>query len=144
MVNKEFRLLGFQFDRILVEKDPLFKGKLTETSSNIDIKSINKEKMSLIDKEPIQINFSFNLKFGDMGKLEMLGRVIVLLDKESEKMVLEEWKNKKLPEDIRLVVLNIILQRSSLRALQLEEEVGLPLHIQFPRLRVQSPDSKKE
>lgn len=144
MANKEFRLLSFQFDKILVEKDPLFKGKLEETNSNIDIKNIEKEKVNLIDKEPLKLEFVFSLKFGSMGKLEMGGRVFFLLDKESEDSALKEWKSKKLPENLRLILLNLILQKSTLRALQLEEEIGLPFHIQLPRLQIQKEENNSK
>ena len=33
--------------------------------------------------------------------------------------------------------MNIIMRRASLKALQLEQEVGLPAHIQIPRLKEQ-------
>ena len=142
MEKKEFKLLSFQFDKILAEKDPLFKGKLQETTSNIDIKNIEKEKISLIDKEPLKVDFVFTLKFGELGKLEMGGRVLFLLDKESEEAALKEWKSKKLPENLRLIILNLILQKSTLKALQIEEELGLPLHINLPRLQIQKSEDK--
>jgi hypothetical protein len=146
MADKEFKLLSVQFDKILVEKNPSFKDKLPEITSNIDIKNIEKEKVSLIDKEPLKVEFIFSLKFGDLGKLEMGGRVLFLLDKESEESALKEWKSKKLPENLRLIILNLILQKSTLKALQLEEEIGLPFHIQLPRLQIQKSDesSKKD
>jgi len=140
---KEFKLLGFQFDKILVEKDPEFKGKISNPSSDINIKSVEKHNISLIKEDSIKITFSFTLKFGDLGKLEMFGNLVILLDEDSKKKVLEDWKTKKMPEDIRLTILNLILQRSSLKALHLEEEVGLPLHIQLPKLQIQSKKEDK-
>jgi hypothetical protein len=144
MVEKEFRLLSFQFNKILVEKESNFKGKITNPTSDINIKSIEKDQILLIKEEPLKIDFSFKLKFGDLGKLEMDGSLLVLLDKESKDEVLSEWKSKKLPEKLRLIILNIILHKSSLRALQLEEEMGLPLHIQLPRLQLEPKEQSKE
>ena len=52
---------------------------------------------------------------------------------------------KNLPEEFRLSVFNLILKKSSLKALQLEEELNIPLHIAMPFLKAQdkSQDSKQ-
>jgi len=133
--KRELKLLGFTFTKFLAQKNPDFKGKL-DILSNINILSLEKQKLDLINGEAVKINFDFTLDYKDSGKLEILGNLMLMFDAKTQKQVLEEWKDKKLPNDIRLAILNIILQRSSLKALQLEEEVGLPLHVQLPRLKM--------
>jgi len=138
--TKEMKLLGVNITRVLAERNSDFKGK-HEISSNIDISSLDKEKLGLIKEEVIKVNFNFKLDYKELGKVEILGNLMMTFDSKTQKEVLEEWKNKKLPNNIRLTILNIILQRASLKALQLEEEIGLPLHIQLPRLKLEEPKS---
>ena len=45
-------------------------------------------------------------------------------------------KDKKMPENFRMTLFNLILRKSSLKALQLEEEMNLPTHIQLPTLKI--------
>lgn len=141
MAEKEFKLLGFNFYKFQIERNPTFEGKIPNIESNIDIKSIEKHKFDLIKEEPLKIDFLFNLKYKELGKLEMSGSLIIMFDEKTQKQVLEEWKDKKLPNNIRLIILNIILQKSSLKALQLEEEIGLPLHVNMPRLSLEDPNA---
>jgi hypothetical protein len=63
--------------------------------------------------------------------------VLLLTEKDESKDILKKWKNKKMPEEFRVPLFNIILTKSNLRALQLEEELNLPTHIPLPRIRNQ-------
>jgi hypothetical protein len=55
--------------------------------------------------------------------------------------VLKKWKNKKIEDEVRVPLFNLILTKCNLKALQFEEEFGLPTHIPFPRV---SPQQDKE
>jgi hypothetical protein len=141
--SKEIKLLGFNFTKLLVEKNPNFKGTHS-IESNIDLKSIEKHKLELLREEAVKVVFNFVLNYKELGKVEIAGDLLLLLDEKTKKQVLDEWKDKKLPNDIRLIILNIILQKSSLKALQLEEELGLPFHMQLPSLQLQNPKQVQE
>jgi hypothetical protein len=144
MDEKEFRLLGFNFLKILAERRPDFKGELPNIESNIDIKSIEQQKTDLLKEETLKLEFNFVLNYKDLGKIEMNGNLIVMFSLKISKQILEDWKEKRLPENIRLPILNLILQRSSLKALQLEEEIGLPLHVRLPTLQQAGPSSNSK
>jgi len=62
------------------------------------------------------------------------------LDPGKSKEVLKKWKDKEIPEDFRLVLFNIILKKSSLRALQLEEEMNLPTHFPLPSIKIEKEE----
>ena len=54
------------------------------------------------------------------------------------------WKDgsdKKIPEGIRIGLFNFIMSKCNVKALQLEDELGLPFHVPMPRLR---PEKKKD
>jgi len=48
-----------------------------------------------------------------------------------------KWKNKKISDDIRMPLFNMILTKCNLKALQFEEEFALPTHVPMPRLSPQ-------
>ena len=138
----EIKILGFNFTKINAERNSNFKGKL-EVKSNIHIASIEKEKLQISKTEAVKILFEFTINYGELGKVEIFGSMFLTLDSKSTKELLNGFKSGNVPAEINALIINIILQKASLRALQLEEELSLPLHIQFPRLQpAQNQDSK--
>ena len=41
----------------------------------------------------------------------------------------------KIPEEYKLTIFNIIMKKSNLKAIQLEDEMNLPLHISLPSIK---------
>ena len=133
-MTQEIRLLGFSLTKLEAEKKPDFKGKL-EVASNINILKIEKFKPELAKQESLKIEFSFDIDYKELGKVVLQGIIFLLVDTKTMKKVLTSWKDKKLDSEFQLIVLNLIMQKASLKAFQLEEELGLPLHVQLPRLQ---------
>ena len=133
------QVIGFNFKKISCErKKDKIEGKL-EIKSNINIEEIEKEKIELIKEEQVlRFEFSFKVDYSpDFAELEFKGNVLIILDDEQCKKVIKSWKDKKIPDDIRIPLFNLILTKCNLRSLQLEEELGLPTHVPLPRLQAQ-------
>jgi len=60
------------------------------------------------------------------------------------KEVLKGWKDKETTDDFRIFLFNIILRKSNIKALQLEDELALPPHIPLPSLNKENMREKKE
>jgi hypothetical protein len=136
---KDIKLIGFNFLKANVERNPEFKGDL-KMKSDMKILSVEKDKLDLVKQETIKIGFEFKIDYGDLGKLELQGTLGLMLDSKTQKDLLSQWKENKISEELQVPILNIILQKSTLKALQLEEEFNLPLHMQLPRLDVKKPE----
>jgi len=138
------RLLGFNFTKIQVEK---FKDSVEglKIGTRIDVSDIKTAKTDLLKskEEILAVKFTFGLDYEpDMAKLDFEGNFVISVDSKKAREVLKQWKDKKMPEDFRTTLFNIVLRKSSLKALQLEEEMNLPIHMQLPTLRIQ--DKTKE
>jgi hypothetical protein len=131
---QEIKLIGFKYTKINVERNEESKGELKITP-NININSIDKFK-SESKQEILEIKFNFNIDYSSLGKIELVGRMLLSADSKIVKDALEGWKNKKLDNNINMIILNVIMQKASIKALQLEEEMNLPPHIQLPRLQL--------
>ena len=70
----------------------------------------------------------------------MAGNILISVDPKKGEEILKDWKNKKLNDGMRLVIFNSILSKANIKAIQLEEEFGLPIHFKLPSLK----GSKKE
>mgnify|MGYP001605327666 CR=1 FL=1 len=133
------RLIGFKFTKISIERlnssVPIENLKVNTEIDVPEIKKINLDAVE-IKGETIELRFLYKIKYEpDFAKVDLGGQIIFSVDSKTAKEILKEWKNKKMPEEFRLLLFNIILKRSTLKALQLEEELGLPLHMPMPRFK---------
>lgn len=129
------QVIGFNFEKISAERKKMPEGKV-EVKSNINIKSIVPDKIELIkDKDVLKFSFEFTIDYSpEIAKINFDGSVLIITEKDKTKDILKKWKTKKITDEIRVPLYNIILTKSNLKALQLEEELSLPTHVPMPRL----------
>ncbi len=130
--------------KINIEKfsDNLEKLKM---NTNIDISDIKQVKSDFLKskEEIIGIKFSYIVNYSqNIAKVELNGSILVTTNPKISKDIIKQWKDKKIPEGFRIALFNIILRRSTIKALQLEDEMNLPPHINLPR--VSNEQEKKE
>jgi len=132
------KLLGFNFTKIQVEK---LKDKVEglKIGTRIDVSEITEAKTGILKTkdEILAIKFKYGLDYEPgMAKLDLEGNLVISLESKESREVLKQWKDKKMPESFRMTLFNLILRKSSLKALQLEEEMNLPIHMQLPTLKI--------
>ena len=128
------KLVGFNFNKISIEK---FSNKSEKINAkmNIEIKEILKIKENVIKSKEdlLAIEFVYNIDYSpEFAKIEFTGTLLLSIDPKEAKEILKEWEQKKTPKEFRMAVYNIILKKANVKALSLEDEIGLPLHIQLP------------
>ena len=136
------KFIGFNFTKINVEK---FSESFKEVKINthIDISSIEKVNSDLFgnNEETLVVKFSYLVEYSNNhAKIDLSGSVLVSMDKLKSKEILKKWEEKKIQDDFRIPLFNIIFRKSNIKALELEDEMNLPLHIPLPRLE-QQPDT---
>lgn len=138
------RIIGFNYTKINAEKIKQIENEV-KINTGINIVGIEQIKPSGLNSkdEFVSVDFEFTLNYEpDLAQIKLLGQLLLSSDSKKIKEVLKMWKDKKMPEDFKLLVFNHILRKSNLRCLQLEEELHLPIHIKMPRLG--SKDNSKE
>ncbi len=137
-------IVSFDFSKISAERKINTSGKI-DIRSNITILDIEKEKLELAkNEEALKFLFEFKITYEpDAGEIDLKGHTIFIDDEKKIKDILKEWKNKKIPEEVALQVINNILYRCNLKALQMAHEISLPLHIQMPRATPARKDVKE-
>jgi len=136
------RLINFNFTKINVERLKEKADKIT-FNTKIDINSIDSFKSELKIKEDLlKIDFVYTVSYEpEFAKVELGGSFILSVEPKIAKEVLNGWKDKKTSEEFRVAIFNVIMKKSNIKALQLEDEIGLPIHVPMPSL---SPQKKKE
>ena len=132
------KVAGFSFEKISVEKLNNFTEKFN-INTNIDIADIHSLQQEIFKtkEEFVEVKFSYTLNYNpDFAKLELVGKIIFSLESKLAKDVLKHWKDKKaIFEDFRVDLFNVILKKSNLKALQLEDEMNLPIHLTLPSIK---------
>lgn len=138
------QIIGFNFTKISIEKQEKLEGKL-DLKQNINIDSIEKDKISISNQEVLNTQFTFSIDYnnGDFAKVEIKGKIIILPDKNELKSILDSWKKKDISNDFKLFIFNFILSKCNIKSLQLEDELNLPFHIQLPKLNAKSQEENK-
>jgi len=131
---KDLKLLGFNLTKIQAKRNHNFKGKL-EIKTNINIRSIERHELELSKEASTKIDFDFEIDYKDLGKVSLEGEMFIITEPKLMKQLIKGWKEKKIDSDLQVILLNIIVQRASLKAFKIEEELGLPVHVQLPRLK---------
>ena len=131
------KLIGFNFSKISIEKiEKISKDLKIDTSINID--SIENMKNELLKSKDLFLNIKFNYKINykpNIAKIELVGNIALAIDSKLGKEILNDWKDKKIKDETRMIFFNAILKKSNIKALQLEEEMNLPTHFQLPSLK---------
>lgn len=140
------KALGFNFSKISTER---FSSNLEGVSSktNMEIFEVIPVKGSDLIKtkdELIGIKFGYTIDYSpDYAKIEFKGDILIEVDPRLAKDIIRDWKDKKMPEDVRIFIFNIILRKSNIKALQLEDEMNFPLHIPLPFVSKENIEKKE-
>ena len=137
------KVIGFNFNKISIERlsDNIQNLKI---KTNIDIAEIKEVKNNLIktDESILSIKFIYIVDYDpNFAKIELSGNILFEIASDDAKKVMEGWKNKNINEDFKIALFNLILRKSNVKALQLEDDMNLPLHISLPSLK--KPEKKE-
>jgi hypothetical protein len=128
------KIIGFNLTKISIQRKEKFDSKL-EIKQNINIDDITKDKINISKDEILKINFTFAVNYNpDFAKLEFKGGLVIIPEKDEMKKIMKEWKNKQLAEEFRAPLFNFIMNKCNIKALSLEDEMALPLHVPMPRI----------
>jgi len=136
------KLIGFNINKISAEKiSSDFKGLKIENSIKIEEISSTKTDFFKKNEEVIQVLFDYTLNYNpNLAKLAFSGSLILLMDEKEAKNILKQWESKKISEETKLPLFNLILRKTNIRALELEDELNLPLHLNLPSLKSQKKE----
>jgi len=139
------RLVGFDFKKISAER---FKDQVEDLKFNtkVDITSMDTIKSDIFrsKEELLKIQFVYSVMYEpEFAKIEFIGDIILAVEPRIAREALRGWKEKQTPDEFRIFMFNIILRKSNIKALQLEDEMGLPLHIPLPSINKDSLVEKK-
>lgn len=129
----EIKLIGSKITKINAERTPNFNGKL---EIKTDIKIQNLEKIEEV-KDAVKIEYIFNIDYSNLGRISIEGIIFLSSDTKKIKELIKTQKEKNFNTPEYASITNLIIQKASIKAFELEEELGLPIHIKFPTVNFQ-------
>jgi len=134
-------IVGFNFDKIIVEKKGPIKGRV-QVKNNMSIKDVEQQELVMGKKKEEVLKFSFEFSSNyepKIGVIDIKGHILFMESPAEVKKIMDGWKKKKvLPQDLMTYLLNSVLVRCNVKALVLAHEVNLPPHIKLPTIKPQS------
>jgi len=140
------RLIGFNFTKIQAERLKE-KAESIKFGTKVNISSIEPIDSNMLKtkEDIVKVNFNYILSYEpEFAKIEISGHAILALDSKMAKEVVKGFKDKGTSDEFRVFILNIILRKVNIKALQLEEELNLPNHLPLISLNKDSLKEKKE
>ena len=138
-------ILGFNFNQIKVSRKEDIKGKIN-IKSNVTIKDIKENDLSLGDKSQSALKFAFEFysKYEpNFGEIILGGDLLFMESSPKVKAIMDDWKkSKKVPKDVMTAILNTVLTKCNIEALVLSQKVNLPPPIPMPSVK-QAEEEKK-
>jgi len=137
------KIVGFNYNKINIERiSDSFKN--LKINTHLDIEDIKKLEIDFLhnDEEILGIKFKYMINYDpNIAKIEFEGNILITTSPETSKEILKKWKNKEILEEIKIPVFNNIMRKSSVKALQFQEEMNLPFHIPFPSIKKTDPET---
>ena len=115
------KILGLNFTKLNAEKFSV-ETKGVKIGTHIYLSEIREVKADFFSSKErvLGIKFSYEIDYEpNFAKIKLAGNILVSTDETNFNKILEGWKEKNLPDDFRLSIFNLILKKSSLKALQL-------------------------
>ncbi len=109
-----------------------------KANTNTQFKEIKEEEIKQIGRKGLLIGFEFRTEYvadnstKPLAEIKITGDVLFLDVNEHDKIMKEWKKDKKLPEDINLEIVNSVLRKCVVKALNISEDLQLPPPIGLP------------
>lgn len=128
-------IVGFNFTNMQAKKASLIN-KQIKIISNCSITNLKEEKLPTgkTKTDGLRFEFKFHIKYEPkFGEILLEGYIFYMEDPKILKGIMSQWKkDKSLSKDIMTLIINTILLRSTVRALNLAQTINLPPHIPLP------------
>ena len=132
-------IVGFNFDKIVIEKLPNKKQDLSNVNikNNFGIKDVEEDKIPFGNQDDIlKFMFEYTVEYEPkVGSMVFRGTILYLEESKKLKEAFKAWKkDKKLPGPLMSLLLNTIITRCNIKALTFSQDVNLPPNLPLPQV----------
>ena len=135
-------IVGFNFTKINAEVKKPLQGKV-QIKNDVGITDVKEYKLNIGKSTESGIRFVFNYKTEyspGIGTINLEGEVLYLQEQKKVKEIIDGWKkNKKIDQNVMVQILNAVLTKANIQALNISQDLGLPAPLRLPKVNVKQP-----
>ena len=138
-------IVGFSLTKLLLDRKEAVIRKV-EIKSKLHLPSMEKQPVLLVQgKDTLRFNFEYDIIYEpDLATISFKGYVLFVSDHKDTEEIMKEWKKTKtVNKQLQTSIYNFIFHKCNIRALQLEDEFNLPLHISLPVIKLEEIKDKE-
>ena len=134
-------VIGLTFRSIEAKREKTAVTGEIKVNSTPKINSVKEANVPTLKKKALSLDFDFVTKYSpDMGEVKISGDIMYLTDKNAQ--ILKQWKKeKKLPEDVSIEILNHLFRRCLIKITYIAEDLQLPPPIAMPRVKPKTEEA---
>ena len=134
-------IIGFSLTQLSVERHTSLQGNIG-VKNDLNIRDVQEQPLAPgVGSNQKAVNFAFVFTVSytpHVADITILGNVLYAAAPKTISEILSTWKEKKkVSADISVDILNFVLHKCNIRALELAQEFNLPLHIPMPKVNLQ-------
>lgn len=130
-------IVGFNFSKIHAEKNEGVRGKIN-IRNNITVKDVSSQELAFggNDSKGLRIGFEYVSDYEPkLGRITIESNVISMLPAKNVEGIVSGWKKtKELPDELMRSMFGFVMRKSSVKAINLAEDLGLPSPVPMPRV----------
>src|SRR3989338_9327721 len=120
-------IVGFSFNNIVGTRKKMVVNQQITTNSTPRIVDVKSREVDALGKSSLVVGFEFLTSYTpDIGEIRLEGELLYLSE-DTEKLLKMWKKDKKLPEDISIEILNNLFRVCLLKVSNISDELQLPL-----------------
>jgi hypothetical protein len=131
-------IVSINYNKISSEKSRKpFKGQIS-IKNNVSINNVAVGEVNA-NQKAIIIDFSFSIMYEPgIGNVSINGSVVDLEDEKTANQIAELWgKNKRIDKELTTKVISVVLEKCTIKAITLSQDIGLPSPVPLPRLKIE-------
>jgi hypothetical protein len=135
-------IVSINYNKVHAEKkSQQFSGQIS-IKNNVSITNISIGNIQSSDKQKaLVVDFAFSIVYEPIGIITIEGSVIDIEDETKAKDCIELWdKEKKVDKELTTRVISVVLEKCSIKAIMLSQDIGLPSPVPLPRIKVNQDD----
>ena len=140
-------IVNFTLDKIAISKTAPVKGSI-EAKNSIKFLDIAESPIpeGINDQSLIKFKFEYKIMYlPDIATTELVGHIHFMTNKTTRDKILEAWdKESKLDQELSRQLVNYVFTKCGVKALSLSQQVGLPPHINLPKIRIKQEETQEE
>jgi hypothetical protein len=131
-------IVSINYNKVHAEKNKKQSPGQISIRNNVSITNISLGNMRASDKQKaIVVDFSFSITYDPIGLISIDGSIVDIEEEAKAKDFIDVWeKHKRVEKDLTTKVITVVLEKCTIKAMILSQDIGLPSPVPLPRIKI--------